>query len=231
MNPSPLPLWTPPPGRPVRVACLGAHPDDPECCCGGTLFSLACRGHRVTAVYLTRGERGISGADDAQAARIRSAEAEAACRRLGIVCRFAGLIDSIVGTDAAAYAALLAVVAPLDPDIVLAHWPIDAHSDHQAAGVLAQRLMAGLGGSRQLWFFPAMLGYQSRNFTPTHAVDVSDPACQDAKREALGLHRSQQGEVLYTRHHRPMDEACGRQSGVALAEAYALQEVGIVEPS
>src|SRR2546426_10927972 len=45
----------------LSVVCVGAHPDDPESGCGGTLAMYAAQGHRVTVIYLTRGERGIPG--------------------------------------------------------------------------------------------------------------------------------------------------------------------------
>src|SRR5260370_414134 len=45
--------------RPLKIVCVGAHPDDPESGCGGTLARYAELGHRVTVLYLTRGERGI----------------------------------------------------------------------------------------------------------------------------------------------------------------------------
>src|SRR5437867_2575978 len=64
---------------PMTVVCVGAHPADPESGCGGTLMRYAALGHAVTIVYLTRGERGIPGTSLDDAARIRSAECEAAC--------------------------------------------------------------------------------------------------------------------------------------------------------
>src|SRR5215471_18471317 len=48
-----------PPTRPLRVLCVGAHPDDPESGCAGTLIRYSGSGHSVMIVYLTRGERGI----------------------------------------------------------------------------------------------------------------------------------------------------------------------------
>src|SRR5438067_11427259 len=69
--------------RPLRVVCVGAHPDDPESGCGGTLARYSEAGHKVSIVYLTRGERGIAGKSLEEAAAIRTAEAQAACRILG----------------------------------------------------------------------------------------------------------------------------------------------------
>src|SRR6187200_3521859 len=79
--------------RKLHVVCVGGHPDDPESGCGGTLARYAALGHRVTIVYLTRGERGIPGKSLAEAAAIRTAEAERACEILGAAPVFAGQID------------------------------------------------------------------------------------------------------------------------------------------
>src|SRR4051794_19615509 len=83
----------PTPARPLKVVCVGAHPDDPESGCGGTLARYAAAGHRVTVIYLTRGEAGVRGKSPREAAAIRTAEAEAACRLLGARAVFAGQID------------------------------------------------------------------------------------------------------------------------------------------
>src|SRR6516164_9694329 len=66
--------------KPLKVVCVGGHPDDPESGCAGTLARYAQAGHSVTVVYLTRGERGIRGKGNDEAAKIRSAEWEAACK-------------------------------------------------------------------------------------------------------------------------------------------------------
>src|SRR5262249_402758 len=72
-----------PSGRPLKVVCVGAHPDDPESGCAGTLARYSQAGHGVSIVYLTRGERGIRGKGLDESAKIRSAECEAACKIIG----------------------------------------------------------------------------------------------------------------------------------------------------
>src|SRR5438552_17838529 len=78
----------------LKVVCVGGHPDDPESGCGGTLALYAAQGHRVTVIYLTRGERGIPGKSLSEAAAIRTAEAQTACQLLGAKAVFAGQIDA-----------------------------------------------------------------------------------------------------------------------------------------
>ncbi|MBO4803683.1 MAG: PIG-L family deacetylase, partial [Muribaculaceae bacterium] len=60
-----------PAGRRLKVLAIGAHPDDPETCCGGTMCLLTEAGHEVVCVYLTRGEAGIAGMSHDEAAAIR----------------------------------------------------------------------------------------------------------------------------------------------------------------
>ena len=48
----------PPDGKKLKVVCVGAHPDDPESGCGGTLLKYAEAGHEVTVIYVTRGDAG-----------------------------------------------------------------------------------------------------------------------------------------------------------------------------
>ena len=80
-------------GKQLSVVCVGGHPDDPESGCGGTLARYSEAGHKVSIVYLTRGERRIPGKSLDEAARIRTAEAQEACRILKARPVFAGQID------------------------------------------------------------------------------------------------------------------------------------------
>ena len=61
-------------GRKLKVVVAGAHPDDPESGCGGTIARYSDLGHEVVIIYLTRGEVGIDGKSPKEAAEIRTAE-------------------------------------------------------------------------------------------------------------------------------------------------------------
>jgi len=69
--------------EPLDVIAVGAHPDDVEIGCGGTLALLAAQGHRVGIVDLTDGEPTPRSSGPAE----RLAEAAAAARMLGAVHR------------------------------------------------------------------------------------------------------------------------------------------------
>jgi LmbE family N-acetylglucosaminyl deacetylase len=215
------------PIRALRVVCVGAHPDDPESGCGGTLARYAERGHRVTIIYLTRGEAGIPGKSHRDAAAIRTEEAKAACGILGAKPVFAGQIDGATEVNRHWTEALDALVRAEQPDVILTHWPIDTHPDHQAASLLAIRAHFASGGRASLHFFEVDSGYQTMGFAPSAYVDIT--ATRDKKKSALFAHRSQDGEGIYRKHHEIMENFRGREAGVAAAEAFASLPRGTVK--
>ena len=201
----------------LSVVCIGGHPDDPESGCGGTLARYAAAGHTVTIVYLTRGERGIEGKSLDEAARIRTAESEAACRVLGATPRFFGQIDGATELTHAHVDAMTKLVAALKPDLILTHWPIDTHMDHQVASLLAIRAWMSVK-SADLFFFEVNAGSQTEAFKPDAYVDIS--AVVEQKKRALFAHVSQDGEGIWREHHEIMAAWRGREYGVKAAEGF-----------
>jgi len=201
----------------LSVVCIGGHPDDPESGCGGTLARYAAAGHTVTIVYLTRGERGIEGKSLDEAARIRTAESEAACRILGATPRFFGQIDGATELTHAHVDAMTKLVAALKPDLILTHWPIDTHMDHQVASLLAIRAWMSVK-SADLFFFEVNAGSQTEGFKPDAYVDIS--AVVEQKKRALFAHVSQDGEGIWREHHEIMAAWRGREYGVKAAEGF-----------
>jgi LmbE family N-acetylglucosaminyl deacetylase len=217
---SPLPLFgarDPDKPAPLSVVCIGGHPDDPESGCGGTLARYAAAGHAVTIVYLTRGERGIEGKSLDEAARIRTAESEAACRILGATPRFFGQVDGATELTHAHVDAMTKLVATLQPDVILAHWPIDTHMDHQVASLLAIRAWISVKGA-DLFFYEVNAGSQTEGFKPDAYVDISSVVEQ--KKRALFAHVSQDGEGIWREHHEIMAAWRGREYGVKAAEGF-----------
>jgi LmbE family N-acetylglucosaminyl deacetylase len=201
----------------LSVVCVGAHPDDPESGCGGTLAKYAAAGHTVTIVYLTRGERGIEGKSLDESARIRTAESEAACRILGATPVFFGQVDGATELTHAHVDAMTRLVAARKPDVLLTHWPVDTHMDHQVASILATRAWMALKTPR-LYYFEVNAGSQTEGFQPNAYVDIS--AVVERKKRALFAHVSQDGVGIWREHHEIMSVWRGREAGVAAAEGF-----------
>jgi LmbE family N-acetylglucosaminyl deacetylase len=204
--------------RRLSIVCVGGHPDDPESGCGGTLARYASQGHRVAVIYLTRGEAGIRGKSHQEAAAIRTAEAEAACKIIGAKAVFAGQMDGATELNRERVESLSRLLAAEEPDIVFTHWPIDTHMDHQIAGLLAYRAWVASRRKFQLYFMEVDLGAQTQNFKPTDYVDITP--VREKKKAALFAHKSQNADAIYRQHHEVMENFRGRESGVTAAEAF-----------
>src|SRR6266704_4864717 len=159
--------------RKLKVVCVGGHPDDPESGCAGTLLRYAELGHSVTIIYVTRGERGIRDKSLDEAAKIRSAECEAACNIMGAKPAFFGQIDGATELNKPHVDAMTKLLSAENPDAVFTHWQIDTHMDHQVASLLAIRAWIALSRKPQLYFFEVNSGSQSQGFLPNTYVDIS----------------------------------------------------------
>lgn len=117
---------------PVDVLAFGAHPDDVELGCGGTLAALAARGYGIGICDLTRGEAGTRGS-----AEERAAEAERAAEILGAAFRVSlDLGDGNLRTDRSAELEVIGVVRQARPRLAFAPWEAGRHPDHVRASRL-----------------------------------------------------------------------------------------------
>ena len=202
----------------ARIIVVGAHPDDPESGCGGTIALYTSLGHEVIILYLTRGEAGIEGKTLQEAAAIRTAEAEKACAILKARPAFARQIDGDTEVNRAQYANFRKILENHNPDIVLTHWPIDSHRDHRAASLLVYD--AWLEGGRKfgLYYFEVDQGSQTQIFRPTHYVDITETEAR--KKAACLAHVSQQPETTFYPLHDRMSRFRGMETGVSHAEGF-----------
>jgi N-acetylglucosamine malate deacetylase 1 len=187
----------------LDVLAIGAHPDDVELGCGGTVALLAREGRRVGILHLTRGERGTRGT-----AEERLAEAERAAAELGASdLAFLDCGDGGLRTGPAEEDALIEVLRAWRPEVVLGPPPSDRHPDHarghrlvEAAcfyAGLARRGDLGREPHRPAAFFSYM---QHDSFTPSFVIDVTE--VWEAKIRALAAYRTQ----LYPLDRTPSEE-------------------------
>jgi LmbE family N-acetylglucosaminyl deacetylase len=205
-------------GRKLKIVCVGGHPDDPESGCAGTLARYAALGHSVVVIYLTRGERGIRDKSIEEAAKIRTAECEEACKFMGGNAVFFGQIDGATEVTKAHVDAMTKLISTENADVVFTHWPIDTHMDHQVASFLTIRACMALRQRTRVYFFEVNSGSQSQGFQPNTYVDIS--AVVEKKKSALFAHVSQDGPGIWRDHHEIIAKWRGREAGVAAAEAF-----------
>lgn len=208
-----------PSGRSLRIVCVGAHPDDPETGCGGTLLKLAAEGHEVTVVYLTRGEAGLKNSDCQTTSKLRTAEALAACELLGAKAVFANQVDAQTSTEKEQSMRFTALLASLAPDIVFTHWPLDTHRDHRNTAQLTYDAWESLGESFTLVYYEVMTGVQTHHFEPNCYIDIAATAAR--KRSAIYAHACQNPDRFYS-YHETMEKERGSAARLSRAEAFVV---------
>ncbi|MCC6475491.1 bacillithiol biosynthesis deacetylase BshB1 [bacterium] len=127
----------------VDVRAIGAHPDDIELSCAGTLLRLQSLGYKVGIVDMTRGERGTRGN-----AEIRAKEAQEALKILGF--EFREILDvgdlQIFDTHENRIK-VVECVRRHKPSLVLTHYNRDKHPDHEGTGDLVKHSMFVAGAA------------------------------------------------------------------------------------
>ncbi len=175
----------------VDVMAFGAHPDDIEIGCGGTLIKMAEAGRSVVLVDMVRGEMGTRGT-----AETRAAEAEAARQIIGAVAREnLALEDGFLEVSRDSKTRVARVVRQYRPQMVLVPHNQGRHPDHSVTSDIVYQgvFLAGLArfDTGQEAFRPAKLLYypHADGFDPDFVVDVS--AQFERKLEAIYAYATQ----------------------------------------
>ena len=206
----------------MKVVVVGAHPDDPESGCGGSIARYSDLGHEVVIVYLTAGEAGIDGKLASEAAAIRTAESRKACAILKARSVFAGQIDGDTEITSAQYKRMSQILEEEQPAILFTQWPIDSHRDHRAASLLAYDYWLKSGRRAGLFYYEVETGAQTQNFKPTHYVDITQT--EDRKRAACLAHVSQKPEATFYPTHDQMQKFRGMEYGCHAAEGFVCHD-------
>ncbi|MEV6343114.1 PIG-L family deacetylase [Actinoplanes sp. NPDC051851] len=159
------------------VLAIGAHPDDIELGCGGTLAAHRAAGDAVTMLVVTGGQNGPGLVAD------RRAEAEAAARSLDCLLLWGRMLDCAVAPDATTIAVIEEAIREVEADVVYVHAPDDSHQDHRA---VAAATVSAARHSRRVLHYRSP---STTRFEPSLYVDIS--AHLDRKIAALSCHRSQ----------------------------------------
>lgn len=166
----------------LDILAIGAHPDDVELGCSGTLISEIKRGKKVGIVDLTQGELGTRGTIET-----RYREAADAAKIMGLSVREnLKMRDGFFRNDEEHQLQLIKVLRKYQPEIVIANILEDRHPDHGKGGWLAYDacFLSGLkqiktvgddGKEQEKWRPKMLLHYiQDRFYEPDIIVDISD---------------------------------------------------------
>jgi N-acetylglucosamine malate deacetylase 1 len=154
----------------VRILAIGAHADDVELGCGGSLLLWGKRGHDLSLYIATDSAYRDPAGREIRAAAGAAAEAAQSAAILRADLRIGNLAALHLAFGEALNAALVDEIDRVRPDLVLTHWPEDSHVDHAALG------LATIHACRRV---PRILTYRSNwyvaagQFDPRFYVDIS----------------------------------------------------------
>lgn len=180
----------------LDILAFGAHPDDVELGCSGTLAKEVSLGKKVGIIDLTRGELGTRGS-----VAIRNTESEKASAILGVQVREnLDMRDGFFTNDEAHQLRIIEMIRKYQPEIVLCNAIQDRHIDHGKGSQLVSDacFLSGLtkietqyNGQQQAAWRPKVVYHyiQWQTITPDFVVDISDYMTQ--KMEAVQAYASQ----------------------------------------
>jgi bacillithiol biosynthesis deacetylase BshB1 len=224
----------------LDILAFGAHPDDVELGCSGTIAKEISLGKKVGIIDLTRGELGTRGTS-----QTRDEEAAEAAKILGVsVRKNLNFRDGFFINDETHQLEIIKIIRKYQPEIVLCNAITDRHIDHGKGSKLVSdacflsglsKIETELNGEKQSHFRPKLVYHyiQWQNIEPDFVVDVS--GFMDVKMESVKAYKTQfydpnskepvtpitSKNFLNSIEYRAMD--LGRLVGVEHAEGFTVE--------
>ena len=222
----------------MRILAIGAHPDDIEFLCAGTLAIYSKKGYEIFMCHVSDGNKGSMSHTTEEIAKIRREEAIQSAKVIGATSIWGEMSDGEVVLDLDSRIKIIDVIRQANPDLIITHSSDDYHSDHINVSRLVfealylttvKLLKTSYPPLDKLPFLYYMDTEMGINFNPTEYVDITDTI--ETKIEMM-LKNKSQIEWLKKRHNHDAVEVIklfarfrGLQAGVMYAEAFKKQEV------
>lgn len=213
----------------MRVLAIGAHPDDVELLCGGTMAKYTKNGHKIMIATMTNGDKGHLIIPPRKLGRIRLEEARRAASVLGGQHVWVGFKDGEVFHNRNSVMKTVEVIRKAKPDVVFTMSPQDYHGDHANTGRIVVEAVFDAGvprirtespahTPRKVYYCETVFGI---GFEPDLWVDISDHI--ETKLKALQQHKSQ---IKWLKDHHGIDfiddaRVCSRFRGLQVGVKYA----------
>lgn len=146
----------------MNILVLGAHPDDIEYGCGGSLLKFAERNENIYYMILTKGEFGGN-------PEIRQKEQEKAQKFIGVKkIYWGGYKDTELPNDRIIITHIDKIINEVSPDEVYVNYIDDIHQDHRT---LARCTLAATRYIKKVFYYE---DYTSHLFEPDIFIDIED---------------------------------------------------------
>lgn len=222
----------------MNILAIGAHPDDIEILCGGTLALLSKRNNDVFICHVCDGSKGSNIYSSEELIKIRRNEAMESAKLIGAISICAGVADCELVVDLESRIKIIDVIRQANPDLIITHSPNDYHSDHINTSRLVfeaiycanlKLLKTSYPPSDKLPYLYYMDTLAGINFVPQEYVDITHTI--EIKVEMMMKMKSQLG-WLKDMHNCDAEDFInsvakfrGFQAGVLYAEAFTQQQM------
>ncbi len=223
----------------MNILAVGAHPDDIEINCAGTLAKYAAQGHKIFICTATSGNIGSATLPKEEIGAIRKAEAAKSASIIGAEYLCLDYDDEFLYDDKDVRVKFINMVRHCKPDVIFTHSLHDYNPDHERTGKIITDIQVMYPIAKIVTeeppcdIFPVVYYFESANglgFVPTDYVDITD--YYETKKKMFLCHESQQAWMMdnyagfdvdkdsFTNGLRITSEYRGMQCGVKYAEGF-----------
>lgn len=223
----------------MNILAIGAHPDDVETMCAGTLAKYASQGHKIFIATATSGNIGSARHSMEEIARIRKQEAANSAALIGAEYICLDYDDEMFYETKEVRLAFINLVRHCKADVIFTHNPHDYNPDHELTSKIINDIAVMIPIAHlkteepphdvipSIWYWEPVNGM---NFQPTDYVDITD--FFETKMKMLNCMESQKAwmsdnyaslrgdEERFFDTIRILSEFRGMQSGCKYAEGF-----------
>ena len=224
----------------MNILAIGAHPDDVETSCGGTLAKYAKLGHKVFTATATNGNIGSATLPMEEIAAIRKEEARRAAAHIGAEYVCLDYDDEMFFEDKNARMAFINLVRYCKADIILTHNPEDYNPDHELTSKIINDIAVMIPIAKIQTRSPAydkipIIAYfepvNGLGFVPTEYVDITDTMeikmamCREHKSQVTWMqdnYKDTMADKNFLEQYYTVARYRGLQCGVEYAEGFRM---------
>lgn len=225
----------------MRIIAIGAHPDDLEILCGGTLAKYCQQGHQVFMAHLANGNRGSTQYSSEELIIVRREEAKKAAEVIGAEYLEGGFANDLeIYPNQELRDHVTDLIRMAEPDVIITLAPNDYSPDHNYTSQLvfdaSHAVTIPLYETKHsanktpaaILFMDTVAGI---GFQPEEYVDISDVVEQ--KKQMILCHKSQQSFLSsyrqwdFVEHALVQSRFRGHQTGVEYAEGFRTLRLGM----
>ena len=199
----------------MKYLFIGAHPDDIEYSCGGTIQRLLHEGHEVYMVVMTYGSENLTDYERERITEQLNASRKAKVNDLIML----DYTDGMITVTRKAVGEISDILETYQPDFVYTHYPNDSHQDHRAVSAIVK------SATRRKYSLIYFDSYSSIDFKPNLYVDITHYAL--SKKKIIGCFTSQiekfkKRNIGFTRKSLLTNELNGYECNSDYAEGFAI---------